>query len=136
MKIAWFCQKSNARIVYIFWSKKSKRSLGIESVRTFRFFSRKSRKFKNISAKIKLTASTEECERFLYFLKFFHFLKSDRYWKGFLDKRKKTSSKSMKKCVKLIKIIKIQAIWTLLECVMQARINLDGFLNFLYVFIK
>ena len=73
---------------------------------------------------------------FFLFSCVFYFLKSDRYWKGFLNKRKKTSSKSMKKCVKLIKIIKIQAIWTLLERVMQARINLGGFLNFLYVFIN
>ena len=28
MKIAWFCQKYNARIVYIFWSKNKKRSFG------------------------------------------------------------------------------------------------------------
>ena len=26
MKIAWFCQKYNARIVYIFWSKKQKQT--------------------------------------------------------------------------------------------------------------
>ena len=36
----------------------------------------------------------------------------------------------------LIKIIKIQAIWTLWERVIQARINLDGFLKFLYIFIN
>ena len=120
----------------LFFEKPEKCFSGLISVTKFRHFPQKSRKFKEIPVKIKRTANKNQCERFLIFSCVFYFLKSDRYWKGFLDKRKKTSSKSMKKCVKLINIIKILAIWTLLERVMQARINLDGFLNFLYVFIK
>ena len=70
------------------------------------------------------------------FFRFFRFSKKYLYSKGFLNIFFKKNKKNTKKCVKLIKITEIQALWTCLERLIQARVNLDGFLEFLYVFIK
>ena len=69
------------------------------------------------------TTSKNQCECF----SFFSFFEKIFIHKGFLNIFFKKSKKYTKKCVKLIKITKIQALWTCLERLIQARINLMVF---------
>ena len=62
-----------------------------------------------------------QCERFFHFFIFRKVIDNEM---GF---GKTLPTNTRKKCVKLTKIIKIQAIWTCLERLIQARINLMVF---------
>ena len=121
VKIWWFCQKCKAIKIYFFLWKK---------IKTF-FRNRICHKILKISSKIRQirdlqrrTTSKNQCKCFCCF---FRFSKKYLYTKGFLNIFFKKSKKYTKKCVKLIKITKIQALWTCLERLIQARINLMVF---------
>ena len=84
-------------------------------------FSSKIRQIRDLQRR---TTSKNQCECFFVFFVFRKNIYTQRvFWICFFKKNKKYT----KKCVKLIKITKIQALWTCLERLIQARINLMVF---------
>ena len=84
-------------------------------------FSSKIRQIRDLQRR---TTSKNQCELFFRFFVFRKNIYTQRvFWTFVFQKNKKYT----KKCVKLIKITKIQALWTCLERLIQARINLMVF---------
>ena len=84
-------------------------------------FSSKIRQIRDLQRR---TTSKNQCECFFRFFRFSKkYLYSKVFWIFFFIKSKKYT----KKYVKLFKITKIQALWTCLERLIQARINLMVF---------
>ena len=100
MKIVRFCQKPKARRFFIFCEKNKKDVLGTKSVTKFRKFEVNSRENQANSWASK---SLNKQDSMWMFFVFFEFSKSNRKWKGFLDKSEKNFQKIHKKCVKFIK---------------------------------